>query len=209
MLTKECARKVIEEIIALYPDVETILNYRNNFELLVAVMLSAQTTDIAVNKATVALFERFPNPEAVVQASPAEIEPYIQSIGLYRNKAKYLYQCSQQLVEKFAGEVPGNRKDLESLAGVGRKTANVILSVGFNIPAFAVDTHVSRVCKHHQLVPENASPRQIEDYIVSILPPELLTQAHQSIIFFGRNVCHPRHPKCEQYPQLYSCQEHV
>lgn len=192
MLTKECARKVIEEIIALYPDVETILNYRNNFELLVAVMLSAQTTDIAVNKATVALFERFPNPEAVVQASPAEIEPYIQSIGLYRNKAKYLYQCSQQLVEKFAGEVPGNRKDLESLAGVGRKTANVILSVGFNIPAFAVDTHVSRVCKHHQLVPENASPRQIEDYIVSILPPELLTQAHQSIIFFGRNVCHPR-----------------
>lgn len=209
MLTKECARKVIEEIIALYPDVETILNYRNNFELLVAVMLSAQTTDIAVNKATVALFERFPNPETVVQASPAEIEPYIQSIGLYRNKAKYLYQCSQQLVEKFAGEVPGNRKDLESLAGVGRKTANVILSVGFNIPAFAVDTHVSRVCKHHQLVPENASPRQIEDYIVSILPPELLTQAHQSIIFFGRNVCHPRHPKCEQYPQLYSCQEHV
>lgn len=209
MLTKECARKVIEEIIALYPDVETILNYRNNFELLVAVMLSAQTTDIAVNKATVALFERFPNPEAVVQASPAEIEPYIQSIGLYRNKAKYLYQCSQQLVEKFAGEVPGNRKDLESLAGVGRKTANVILSVGFNIPAFAVDTHVSRVCKHHQLVPENSSPRQIEDYIVSILPPELLTQAHQSIIFFGRNVCHPRHPKCEQYPQLYSCQEHV
>lgn len=209
MLTKECARKVIEEIIALYPDVETILNYRNNFELLVAVMLSAQTTDIAVNKATVALFERFPNPEAVVQASPAEIEPYIQSIGLYRNKAKYLYQCSQQLVEKFAGEVPGNRKDLESLAGVGRKTANVILSVGFNIPAFAVDTHVSRVCKHHQLVPENASPRQIEDYIVSILPPELLTQAHQSIIFFGRNVCHPRQPKCEQYPQLYSCQEHV
>lgn len=209
MLTKECARKVIEEIIALYPDVETILNYRNNFELLVAVMLSAQTTDIAVNKATVALFERFPNPEAVVQASPAEIEPYIQSIGLYRNKAKYLYQCSQQLVEKFAGEVPGNRKDLESLAGVGRKTANVILSVGFNIPAFAVDTHVSRVCKHHQLVPENASPHQIEDYIVSILPPELLTQAHQSIIFFGRNVCHPRHPKCEQYPQLYSCQEHV
>lgn len=209
MLTKECARKVIEEIIALYPDVETILNYRNNYELMVAVMLSAQTTDIAVNKATVALFERFPNPEAVVQASPAEIEPYIQSIGLYRNKAKYLFQCCQQLVENFNGQVPNNRKDLESLAGVGRKTANVILSVGFNIPAFAVDTHVSRVCKHHELVPEKATPRQIEDYIVSILPAELLTQAHQSIIFFGRNICHPRKPDCANYPQLYTCQEHI
>ncbi|MGO4939025.1 endonuclease III [Fundicoccus sp. Sow4_D5] len=209
MLTKECARKVIEEIMALYPDVETILNYRNNYELLVAVMLSAQTTDIAVNKATVALFERFPNPATVVQASPAEIEPYIQSIGLYRNKAKYLFQCCQQLVERFNGEVPSNRKDLESLAGIGRKTANVVLSVGFNIPAFAVDTHVSRVCKHHDLVPENATPRQIEDYIVSILPANQLTQAHQSIIFFGRNICHPRHPACENYPQLYSCQEHI
>ncbi|MGO4927555.1 endonuclease III [Fundicoccus sp. Sow4_F4] len=209
MLTKECARKVIEEIMALYPDVETILNYRNNYELLVAVMLSAQTTDIAVNKATVALFERFPNPATVVQASPAEIEPYIQSIGLYRNKAKYLFQCCQQLVERFNGEVPSNRKDLESLAGIGRKTANVVLSVGFNIPAFAVDTHVSRVCKHHDLVPENATPRQIEDYIVSILPADQLTQAHQSIIFFGRNICHPRHPACENYPQLYSCQEHI
>lgn len=209
MLTKECARKVIEEIMALYPDVETILNYRNNYELLIAVMLSAQTTDIAVNKATVALFERFPNPATVVQASPAEIEPYIQSIGLYRNKAKYLFQCCQQLVERFNGEVPSNRKDLESLAGIGRKTANVVLSVGFNIPAFAVDTHVSRVCKHHDLVPENATPRQIEDYIVSILPADQLTQAHQSIIFFGRNICHPRHPACENYPQLYSCQEHI
>lgn len=209
MLTKECARQVIKEIMALYPDVETILNYRNNYELLVAVMLSAQTTDIAVNKATVGLFERFPNPHAVIQASPEEIEPYIQSIGLYRNKAKYLFQCCQQLVKKFNGEVPNNRKDLESLAGVGRKTANVILSVGFNIPAFAVDTHVSRVCKHHELVPTNATPRQIEDYIVSILPAELLTQAHQSLIFFGRNICHPRNPECHSYPQLYACQDHI
>jgi len=209
MLTKECARQVIEEIIALYPNVETVLNYRNNYELLIAVMLSAQTTDIAVNKATVKLFERFPTPESVTHASPSEIEPYIQSIGLYRNKAKYMFQCCQQLVEKYSGEVPNNRKDLESLAGVGRKTANVILSVGFGIPAFAVDTHVSRVCKHHDIVPAKATPRQIEDYIISILPPELLTQAHQSIIFFGRNICHPRNPQCENYPQLYCCQEHI
>lgn len=209
MLTKKCARHVIEEIMALYPDVETVLNYRNNYELLVAVMLSAQTTDIAVNKATIGLFERFPNPQAVIEASPAEIEPYIQSIGLYRNKAKYLFQCCQQLVHRFAGEVPNNRKDLESLAGIGRKTANVVLSIGFNIPAFAVDTHVSRVCKHHELVPQNATPRQIEDYIVSILPAEQLTQAHQSIIFFGRNICHPRNPECANHPQLYTCQEHV
>lgn len=205
MLSQKCARYVIEQIIALYPDVETILNYRNNFELLIAVMLSAQTTDIAVNKVTENLFVRYPNPEAVVASSIDEIKPYLQTIGLYHNKAKYMYQCCQQLVENFGGEVPSNRKDLESLAGVGRKTANVMLSVAFNIPAFAVDTHVSRVCKHHKIVPQKATPRQIEDYIVKILPPEMLTQAHQSLIFFGRNICSPRNPKCENYSQLYDC----
>lgn len=199
MLSKKRARDILEQIIALYPDAKTILKYTNNFELMIAVMLSAQTTDLAVNKVTGALFERFPNPEAFAASSPEEIEPYIRSIGLYRNKAKHIYQCSNQLIANFNGEIPNNRKDLESLAGVGRKTANVILSVGFDIPAFPVDTHVSRVCKHHDIVPQNATPLQIEKIVTDILPKELWNQAHHALIFFGRNICSPRNPKCDEY----------
>ena len=199
VLSKKKARDVLEQIIALYPDVKTILTYRNNFELLIAVLLSAQTTDIAVNKVTPALFERFPTPNDFAIASPEEIEPYIKTIGLYRNKAKHIYQCANQLVEQFNGEIPHTRPELESLAGVGRKTANVVLSVGFDIPAFPVDTHVSRVCKHHKIVPQNATPLQIEKIVTGILPRELWNQAHHSIIFFGRNICSPRNPKCDEY----------
>lgn len=203
MLSRESAVRVINEIINLYPNVETVLNYSNEFELLIAVILSAQTTDIAVNKVTELLFADYPTPDALAQATPAEIEQYLKSIGLYRNKSTYIIKCAQDIVERFAGQVPANRRDLQSLAGVGRKTANVILSVAFNIPAFAVDTHVTRVCKHHKIVPEFATTRQIEDYVVSIMPSEQLTQAHQSIIFFGREICHPRNPECHHYPQLY------
>lgn len=199
MVTKERAREILEQIIALYPDAQTILKYRNNFELLIAVMLSAQTTDVAVNKVTKKLFERFPDPASFAASSPEEIEPYIQSIGLYRNKAKYIYTCSNQLIKNFGGKVPSNRKDLESLAGIGRKTANVVLSVGFNIPAFPVDTHVSRVCKHHGIVPPDATPLEIEKIVTDILPADLWNQAHHALIFFGRNICTPRNPKCGEY----------
>lgn len=209
MLSPKCARHVLEEIIKLYPNAETVLTYRNHFELLIAVMLSAQTTDLAVNKVTPALFERFPDPAAFSQSSPEEIAPYIQSIGLYKNKSKYIYQTACRLMEFFQGEVPDNRKELESLPGVGRKTANVILSVAFQQPAFPVDTHVSRVCKHHQIVPQDANPRQIEDIVVGLLEPEQLYAAHHALIFFGREVCHPRKPQCHLYPQLYTCNDEI
>uniref|UniRef100_UPI00036FC491 endonuclease III domain-containing protein n=1 Tax=Streptococcus sobrinus TaxID=1310 RepID=UPI00036FC491 len=146
VLSKKRARKVIEEIIALYPDAKPSLNFANHFELLVAVMLSAQTTDAAVNTVTPSLFAAFPTPEVMAEASEADLANYISRLGLYRNKAKYLKKCAQQLVQDFGGQVPQTRKELESLAGVGRKTANVVLSVGFGIPAFAVDTHVERIC---------------------------------------------------------------
>lgn len=199
MNSKERSRDILEQIIAIYPDAATILNYSNTFELLIAVMLSAQTTDIAVNKVTGALFKRFPTPYAFASSSPEEIEPYIKSIGLYRNKAKHIFTCCNQLIRDFNGEVPNNRDDLESLTGVGRKTANVLLTVGFGIPAFPVDTHVSRVCKHHGIVPKDATPLEIEKIITAILPEELWNQAHHSIIFFGRNICSPRNPKCDEY----------
>ncbi|MDO4432256.1 MAG: endonuclease III [Aerococcaceae bacterium] len=203
MLSKKRAKYVIEQIIALYPDAQPSLNFRNPFELLVAVTLSAQTTDAAVNKVTPALFERFPTPEAFAQATPAEIEPYLSKIGLYRNKAKFLHECSGQLIERFNGEVPQTREELQTLSGVGRKTANVVLSVGFGIPAFAVDTHVTRICKHHKIVKQSASVLEIEQRVMDVLPPELWLAAHQAMIYFGREICHPRNPQCECYPQLY------
>ena len=142
VLSKKRARKVIEEIIALFPDAKPSLNFTNHFELLVAVMLSAQTTDAAVNTVTPALFKAYPTPREMAAASESEIASYIARLGLYRNKAKFLKKCAQQLLDDFGGQVPHTRKELENLAGVGRKTAHVVMSVGFGIPAFAVGTQM-------------------------------------------------------------------
>lgn len=203
VLSKKRARKVIEEIIALYPAAKPSLNFANHFELLVAVMLSAQTTDAAVNTVTPSLFAAFPTPEVMAESSEADLANYISRLGLYRNKAKYLKKCAQQLVQDFGGQVPQTRKELESLAGVGRKTANVVLSVGFGIPAFAVDTHVERICKHHDIVKQSASPLDVEKRVMEILPREKWLPAHQAMILFGREICHPKNPECHNYPQLY------
>ena len=203
VLSKKRARKVLEEIIALFPDAKPSLDFRNHFELLVAVMLSAQTTDAAVNKATPALFEAFPTPQSMAYASESDIAKHISRLGLYRNKAKFLKKCAQQLLEDFDGQVPQTREELESLAGVGRKTANVVMSVGFGIPAFAVDTHVERICKHHYIVKKSATPLEVEKRVMDILPPEKWLSAHQAMIYFGRAICHPKNPECEHYPQLY------
>lgn len=203
VLSKKRARKVIEEIIALYPDAKPSLDFRNHFELLVAVLLSAQTTDAAVNKATPGLFAAFPTPEAMAVAEIKDIEPHISRLGLYRNKAKFLKECAQQLLDRHDGVVPQTREELEALAGVGRKTANVVMSVGFGIPAFAVDTHVGRICKHHDIVKKSATPLETEKRVMEVLPPELWLAAHQAMIYFGREVCHPKNPECAQFPQLY------
>ncbi|WP_057490461.1 endonuclease III [Streptococcus orisasini] len=203
VLSKKRARKVLEEIIALYPDAKPSLNFKNHFELLIAVILSAQTTDAAVNKVTPALFAAYPKPKDLAEADLKDIESYISKIGLYRNKAKFLKECSQQLMDRYEGEVPHTRKELESLSGVGRKTANVVMSVGFGYPAFAVDTHVSRICKHHDIVKKSATPLEVEKRVTDVLPPELWLPAHQAMIYFGREICHPKNPECHHYPQLY------
>ncbi len=152
VLSKKRARKVLEEIIALFPDAKPSLDFTNHFELLVAVMLSAQTTDAAVNKVTPGLFAAFPTPQAMSVATENEIASHISRLGLYRNKAKFLKKCAQQLLDDFDGQVPQTREELESLAGVGRKTANVNMSVGFGITAFAVDTHVERIDEHRGIL---------------------------------------------------------
>lgn len=207
MLTKEYARHVIEEIINLYPDAVPTMRYDNPFQLMVGVILSTQATDVSVAKVTPSLFKRYPTAEAVVASSPTEIEIYIQTISLYRNKARYIYQNSQQLLDYFDGKVPDTRKELQSLTGIGPKSANIILSVAFEQPAFAVDTHVVRICKHHQIVSEDASPKQVEARVCEVMPSELWERAHQAMINFGREVCHPRNPECEKFPQLYECLE--
>ena len=203
VLSKKRARKVLEEIIALYPDAKPSLDFRNHFELLVAVLLSAQTTDAAVNKATPGLFAAYPTAEAMAAADVQEISRYISRLGLYRNKAKFLKECAQQLLDRHDGQVPQIREELEALSGVGRKTANVVLSVGFGIPAFAVDTHVRRICKHHDIVKKSATPLETEKRVVEVLPAELWLPAHQAMIYFGREVCHPKNPECHNFPQLY------
>lgn len=205
MLTKECARHVIQEIINLYPEAKPTMRYESPFQLLMVVILSAQATDVSVEKVTPSLFKRYPTPEAVIASSPEEIETYIRTIGLYRNKAKYIYKSAGQLLENFDGYVPSTRKELESLTGIGPKSANILLSVAFEQPAFAVDTHVARICRHHLIVGENASPKEIEARVCEIIPPELWGPAHQAMINFGKEVCHPRNPKCEEFPQLYTC----
>lgn len=197
------ARQVIREIIKLFPDAKPSLAFTTTFELLIAVILSAQTTDRAVNTVTPDLFKAFSSPQAMAAAEEATIAKYIARLGLYRNKARFLKTCSQQLVDRFSGQVPSDRQALESLAGVGRKTANVVRSVGFGIPAFAVDTHVSRICKHHHIVEKTATPLTIEKRVMEILPPKEWLAAHQAMIYFGRTICHPKNPRCHEYPQLY------
>ena len=146
-MNKEKTKRVLDYFEELYPDAHCELNHRNVFELLVAVMLSAQTTDKKVNQVTPGLFEKYPKVSDFANASLEELQDQIKVIGLYRNKAKNLKAMAQELVENYQGEVPCTRKELESLPGVGRKTTNVVLSVGFNVPAFAVDTHVERISK--------------------------------------------------------------
>lgn len=191
--------KVIEAMGRIFPEAKAELNHRNAFELLIAVILSAQTTDVGVNKATPALFEAYPTPELMMEANLEDLEDKIKTIGLYRNKAKFIKKTATMLVEEFDSEVPMNRKDLESLPGVGRKTANVVMSVAFDEPAIAVDTHVERVSKKFNIVAEGASVIQVEKTLMEKLPKELWSIAHHRLIFFGRYQCPARkhnHEEC-------------
>lgn len=199
LLNKADTTKIIKAMGKIFPDAKAELDHKNAFELLIAVILSAQTTDIGVNKVTPKLFEAYPTPELMMQSELSDLEDKIKTIGLYRNKAKFMKKTATMLVENFNGEVPGNRKDLESLAGVGRKTANVVLSVAFKEPAIAVDTHVERVSKRLNIVEENATVIQVEKTLMEKIPKELWSVAHHRLIFFGRYQCPARehdHEEC-------------
>ena len=205
MLSKIKTIEAVQTMGDLFPDAHCELNHRNDFELLIATILSAQATDVGVNKVTPKLFERFPTPAHLAEASEEAVIECIQSLGLYRSKAKNIRLCAQQLLERFNGEVPRTREELVSLAGVGRKTANVVMSVAFNIPAFAVDTHVERISKRLQICRQKDTVLEVEETLCRKIPKELWSRAHHWMIFFGRYHCIARKPKCHECPLLEMC----
>ncbi|WP_162428450.1 endonuclease III [Pontibacter pudoricolor] len=206
MRKKERYKLLIDYFTNNFPEPETELAYTNPYELILAVVLSAQCTDKRVNMVTPALFEAFPTPEALAAAAPEEIFEYIRSISYPNNKAKHLAGLGRMLVEQFDSEVPSTVEELVKLPGVGRKTANVIVSVIWNQPAMAVDTHVFRVSKRLGLVDKKAkTPLEVERELVSNLPEELIAKAHHWLILHGRYICIARRPKCEECPLTHFC----
>lgn len=180
------------------PVAESELNYRNPYELLVAVMLSAQCTDKRVNMVTPALFEAYPTAEALAQATAADVLTYIHSVSYHNAKAEHLVQMAQRLVEVYGGVVPDNIDDLQTLQGVGRKTANVVCAVIWNQPTMAVDTHIFRISDRLGLSTHAKTPRQTEDQLTRYIPEDVIPRAHHWLLLHGRYVCTARKPKCEQ-----------
>ena len=198
MTKKERFEKVLAYFQDQMPTAETELHYTNPYELLVAVILSAQCTDKRVNMVTPALFERFPEAETLAVASSDEVFSYIRSISYPNNKAKHLVGMAKMLVEDFKNEVPSDITDLQKMPGVGRKTANVIASVVYDKPAMAVDTHVFRVSERLGLTTNAKTPLATEKQLVKHIPKELIATAHHWLILHGRYVCLARKPKCDK-----------
>jgi len=190
-------REIFRRFRAANANPTTELKYRTPYELLVAVVLSAQATDKSVNKATEVLFKKYDTPQKMVQLGVAGLEEYIKTIGLYRNKAKNVVQLSRILVQEHGGDVPMTREALEALPGVGRKTANVVLNTAFGQPTVAVDTHIFRVANRTGLAP-GKDPREVEDRLLKFTPPEFLKDAHHWLILHGRYVCIARKPGCPE-----------
>jgi endonuclease-3 len=191
------ANALAARLAKLYGDVECPLTHRNTFELLIAVILSAQCTDAAVNKVTPALFDRYPTPAALADADISDIEHLIRTLGLFRAKAKSLKRCAGQLINDFAGAVPSAMDELTRLAGVGRKTANVIRGHAFDIPGIAVDTHCGRLSRRLGLTRQQ-DPVKVEKQLARILPPKEWTGFSHRLIIHGRRVCHARKPACDK-----------
>lgn len=205
MVKEKDLSEILDILEQSYPDAECALHHKNVFQLIVAVALSAQTTDKSVNQVTPALFERYPDAEALAEADVEEVSEYIKKIGMYRTKAKNIVAMAQKLCADFGGPVPDNYDDLISLPGVGRKTANVVLSVGFGQQRIAVDTHVFRVANRIGLVHEK-DVLKTELALMDRIPEERWSRTHHSLIFHGRQCCDARKPKCDVCPIVAYCE---
>lgn len=187
--------EILQELAALYPDAKPALEYRTPYELLVAVILSAQCTDERVNKVTRVLFEKHNTPRTMLDLTQVELEKYIFSCGFYRNKAAHILSASRDIIDKYGGEVPSTLEELKTLAGVGQKTANVVYAVAFGGDAIAVDTHVFRVSNRLGIA-EGKTPEKVEEGLNAAIPKNLWSKAHHYLIYHGRRVCHSQKPDC-------------
>ncbi len=208
MKSPQATRRIIEALSALYPGADTELHYRNAYELLVATMLSAQSTDARVNMVTPALFTRYPDARALAQATPAELEPQILSTGFFRQKSKALVTMAQILVRDHGGHVPADMEALTKLPGVGRKTANVVLGHALGIPGLPVDRHVLRVANRIGIA-ERDDPVAVEKQLCDRLPPAMWTLASDVQILHGRRVCRPPNPRHDDCPVADDCDFHA
>jgi endonuclease-3 len=207
MLNKAQIRYCLDEMAKMFPDAHCELNHSNPFELVIAVALSAQCTDALVNKVTKNLFQKYKTPEDYLSVPLEELQEDIRSIGLYRNKAKNIQKLCAMLIEKYNGEVPNDRDELMKLPGVGRKTANVVVSVAFGVPAIAVDTHVERVSKRLGICKWKDSVLEVEKTLMQKVPKEEWSITHHRMIFFGRYHCKAQNPQCEICPLQLLCRE--
>ena len=204
-MTPARVRRFYAALRALNPEPRTELAYGTPYQLLVAVVLSAQATDKSVNAATAGLFEVAPAPEAMLALGPAGLKRWIRTIGLFNTKAANVLALSRQLLERHGGQVPADRGALEALPGVGRKTANVVLNAAFGQPTIAVDTHLFRLGNRTGLAP-GRTPREVEDRLLAVTPPEFLQNAHHWLILLGRYTCTARKPSCADCP-VHACCE--
>ena len=207
-MDKEKVKKVLDLLEEEYPEAECALHHRNVFELIVAVALSAQTTDKSVNQVTPELFEKYPDAEALSKADPADVEKFIRRIGMYKTKSKNIVAMAERIVSDFGGQVPEDYGSLVSLPGVGRKTANVVLSVGFGHQRIAVDTHVFRVSNRIGLVHES-DVLKTELALMETVPEDRWSKTHHSLIFHGRNCCTARKPDCENCVIRELCEKNI
>ncbi|MBO0994786.1 endonuclease III [Bacillus sp. SD088] len=207
MLNKQQIRFCLDEMGKMFPDAHCELVHSNPFELVIAVSLSAQCTDALVNRVTKQLFTKYKKPEDYLAVPLEELQTDIRSIGLFRNKAKNIQKLCQMLLAEFGGEVPRNREELEKLPGVGRKTANVVLSVAFGIPAIAVDTHVERVSKRLAFCRWKDNVLEVERTLMRKIPAEEWSVTHHRMIFFGRYHCKAQKPQCVTCPLNEICRE--
>ena len=207
-MDKEKVKKVLDLLEEEYPEAECALHHRNVFELIVAVALSAQTTDKSVNQVTPELFEKYPDAEALSKADPADVEKFIRRIGMYKTKSKNIVAMAERIVSDFGGQVPEDYGSLVSLPGVGRKTANVVLSVGFGHQRIAVDTHVFRVSNRIGLVHET-DVLKTELALMETVPEDRWSKTHHSLIFHGRNCCTARKPDCENCVIRELCEKNI
>lgn len=204
LLTKRDTLVVMEKLAKQYPEARCELNFTTPFELLIATMLSAQCTDVRVNMVTERLFAKYHHPADFARVSIEELQEDIRDVGLFRMKAQHIIATSQQLLDRYDGEVPSTREQLIELPGVGRKTANVVLSNAFHIPAFAVDTHVLRVSNRIGLA-DGDSPEDVEQQVCRRVPKDMWIDAHHRLIFHGRRICVARKPKCDVCPLQAEC----